>query len=154
MSNMSITTAEQGATVNADAFTYADVCPVAAADESSKPGEKGKKPVTLASVLHKTRKIANVAVEKTTVAASAAVVTAKELDAKHQISSTTMAAASSASEKTKSGVTSLWGKVVGGGEKKMEVCNNVGEGETNVVHGPATSPATSAPTNAPTMMKS
>jgi len=149
MSNISITTAEQGATVNADAFTYADVCPVAAADES-KPGEKAKKPVTLASVLHKTRKIANVAVEKTTVAASAAVVTAKELDAKHQISSTTMAAASSASEKTKSGVTSLWGKVVGGGEKKMEVCNNVGEGETNVVPGPATS----APTNAPTMMKS
>ena len=149
MSNISITTAEQGATVNADAFTYADVCPVAAADES-KPGEKAKKPVTLASVLHKTRKIANVAVEKTTVAASAAVVTAKELDAKHQISSTTMAAATSATEKTKSGVTSLWGKVVGGGEMKMEVCNNVGEGETNVVPGPATS----APTNAPTMMKS
>jgi hypothetical protein len=152
MSNISITTAEQGATVNADAFTYADVCPVAAADES-KPGEKAKKPVTLASVLHKTRKIANVAVEKTTVAASAAVVTAKELDAKHQISSTTMAAATSATEKTKSGVTSLWGKVVGGGEKKMEVCNNVGASESTVVPN-ATSPATSAPTNAPTMMKS
>jgi hypothetical protein len=136
-------------TVNADAFTYADVCPnpVAVADES-KPGEKAKKPVTLASVLHKTRKIANVAVEKTTVVASAAVVTAKELDAKHQISSTTMAAASSATEKTKSGVTSLWGKVVGGGEKKM----GVGEGETSAVPSPATN--TNAPTNTPTMMKS
>jgi hypothetical protein len=45
-----------------------------------------------------------------------------------------MAAASSATEKTKSGVTSLWGKVVGGGEKKMEV----GEGETSAT-GPSCS---------------
>jgi hypothetical protein len=150
MSNISITNAEQGtAVVNADAFTYADVAIV----DESKPGEKAKKPVTLASVLHKTRKIANVAVEKTTVAASAAVVTAKELDAKHQISSTTMAAASSATEKTKSGVTSLWGKVVGGGERKVEV----GEGETSAT-GPSPATNTNAPTNtpthAPTMMKS
>ena len=93
----------------------------------------------LASVLHKTRKIANVAVEKTTVAASAAAVTAKELDAKHKISSKTMAAASSASDKTKSGVTSLWGKVVGGGEKKG-VGNNVGASESTVPD-----PATNAP---------
>jgi hypothetical protein len=135
------------AIVNADAFTYADV----AVTDESKPGEKAKKPVTLASVLHKTRKIANVAVEKTTVVASAAVVTAKELDAKHQISSTTMAAASSATEKTKSGVTSLWGKVVGGGaERKMEV----GEGETSATGpGPATNAPTNDPTHAPMMMK-
>jgi hypothetical protein len=134
---------------NADAFTYADVCPPVAVADESKPGEKAKKPVTLASVLHKTRKIANVAVEKTTVVASAAVVTAKELDAKHQISSTTMAAASSATEKTKSGVTSLWGKVVGGGEKKMEEAQ-VGECKSTVPD-PATN--TNAPTNTP-MMKS
>jgi hypothetical protein len=93
ISNISITAVEQGTAVNANAFSYADVChhPVVVTDES-KPGEKAKKPVTLASVLHRTRKIANVAVE---------------WDAKHQISSTTMATASS--------VTSL-GKVVGGGE--------------------------------------
>ena len=109
----------------------------------------------LASVLHKTRKIANVAVEKTTVAASAAAVTAKELDAKHKISSKTMAAASSASDKTKSGVTSLWGKVVGGGEKKG-VGNNVGASESTVPDPATNAPmmtATSTATEESSMMK-
>ena len=109
----------------------------------------------LASVLHKTRKIANVAVEKTTVAASAAAATAKELDAKHKISSKTMAAASSASDKTKSGVTSLWGKVVGGGEKKG-VGNNVGASESTVPDPATNAPmmtATSIATEESSMMK-
>jgi len=110
----------------------------------------------LANVLHKTNKIANVAVEKTTVAASAAVVTAKELDAKHNISSKTMAAASSASEKTKSGVTSLWGKVASSIEKKKGVGNNVGASESTVPDPATNAPmmtATSTATEESSMMK-
>jgi hypothetical protein len=94
----------------------------------------------LAIVLHKTNKIAKVAVEKTTVAAAAAAVTAKELDAKHNISSKTMAAASSASEKTKSGATLLWAKVASSIEKKKGVGKNVGASESTVPD-----PATNAP---------
>jgi hypothetical protein len=100
--------------INADTFTYADVAPVVDASKH----EKTKKPITIASVLHKSKKIANNAVVATKDVASSAVVTLRDVNEKHQVSSTTMAAASSATEKTRSAVSSLWAKV--GVEKKKD----------------------------------
>ena len=129
------------AVINADTFTYADVAPVVDASKQ----EKTKKPITIASVLHKSKKIANNAVVVTKDAATSAVVTLREADEKHQVSSTTMAAASSATDKTRSAVSSLWAKV--GVEKKKYGPSDDATTSTS------TTMASSAPTTSPVPAK-